>query len=343
MSVASEKKYEFKPTMSKMFPKVKLNYPVTPRENVKNILDKKKPMWIPNMNIEKTLVVCPHDNDRPPFGKSGKDWFGVDWSYVVAADGQMVTPNTFIMDDPLEWEEKLIFPNLDEMDFTKGREEAEAKTEKSVLSFYLMQDGMFERLLSIAPTEEIFCFLAEEEESASKYFERMADYKIALMDKLLREWAPFDCFINSDDWGTQLSTFFSPEMYRKYIFKPTQRIVEFAHKNGKYMNFHSCGRIEKLIPQVVELKADMWEAQAINDLRTLRNTYGRQLAIQIKMDDEITYRSGVSDQTIIDYVHYYVDTYALDGGVMANYMARDEHVNELIARELFEYSMAVYK
>jgi len=135
----ADKKYEFKPTMSKIFPKVQLNYPVSPKENLKTVLDKKKPLWIPNMNYEKTLIVCPHDNDRPPFGKSGKDWFGVDWSYVETADGQMVTPNTFIMESPLEWEEKLIFPNLDELDFTKGREEAEAKTDKSVLSFYLMQ------------------------------------------------------------------------------------------------------------------------------------------------------------------------------------------------------------
>lgn len=343
MAASTEKKYEFKPTMPKIFPKPKLNYPISPKENLQNVLDKKKPLWIPNMSIEKSLVVCPHDNDRPPFGTSGKDWFGVDWTFVESAAGQMVTPDTFIMNTPLEWEEKLIFPSFDDMDFMSGREEAEAKTDHSVLSFYLMQDGLFERLLSLAPTEEVFCFLAEEEESAIKYFNRMADYKIALMEKLLKEWAPFDGFINSDDWGTQISTFFSPEMYRKYIFKPMQRIVDFVHKNGKYMNFHSCGKVETLIPQIVELKADMWEAQPMNDLLGLHKKYGRQLAIQVRLDDDITYRSGLSDQTIIDYIHEFVDTYAGDGGVLASYMARDEHVNELIARELLEYSLIAYR
>lgn len=338
----AEKTLEYKPTAGKIFPKIALDYPISPRENIMLTLDKKKPLWIPNMNMEKGLVMCPHDNDRPFFGTSGKDWFGVDWTYVPTVAGQMVTPDSFIMESPAEWEEKLIFPDFDKMDFTAGREEAEAKTDKNVFNFYLMQDGLFERLLSIAPTEEVFCFLAEEEESATRYFNRMADYKIALMDKVLREWAPFDCFINSDDWGTQLSTFISPAMYRKYIFEPMRRVVDFAHSNGKYINFHSCGKIETLVPQIVELKADMWESQLMNDLVGIRRKYGNTLPLQIALDSDITYLSGVSDQTIIDHVHHYVDTFAGNGGLMASYMARDEHVNELIARELFDYSLYVY-
>jgi hypothetical protein len=338
----ADKKTEFKPTMGKIFPRVKIDYPIYPRENLKMVLDRKKPLWIPNMNMEKGLVICPHDNDRPFFGMSGKDWFGVDWTYVEAAAGQMVTPNTYIMESPIEWEEKLKFPDFSKMDFTQGREQAEAKVDKTVINFYLLQDGLFERLLSLAPTEEVFCFLAEEEESAARYFNAMADYKIALMKKVISEWAPFDAFINSDDWGTQISTFISPDMYRKYIFKPMQRVVDFAHKNGKYINFHSCGKIESLVPQIIELKADMWESQLMNDLVGIRRKYGKQLPLQIALDSDITYLSGVSDQLIIEHVHEYVDKFAGDGGVMASYLARDEHVNELIARELFDYSSKVY-
>jgi hypothetical protein len=322
---------------------VNLDYPVTPKENLKMVFDRKKPLWVPNISTERGWVWCPHDNDRPAFGVSAKDWFGVDWTFVETAGGQMVTPNTFIMDDPLQWEERLLFPRFEKMDFTPGREEAAAKVDSSVMNFYLMQDGLFERLLSLAPSDAVFCFLVEEEESALRYFKTMADYKIALMDKIIREWAPFDVFINSDDWGTQISTFISPEMYRKYIFPQMTRIVDFAHEHGKYMVFHSCGKIEALTPQIVELKADGWEAQSMNDLDSLRRRYGRQLPIQIKMDTEVTEKPGVPDQTITDYVHDYIDRYAGDGGLLAFYAARDAHVNELIARELFEYSMERYR
>jgi hypothetical protein len=338
-----KKDAENSPAMPATLPKVELDYPITPKENLKLVFDRKKPLWVPNMNMEKALVICPHDKDRPLFTKSGKDWFGVDWTYVESAGGQMVTPHTFIMDDPVEWEEKLIFPEFDRMDFTPGGVEAAAKSDPAIMDFYLMQDGLFERLLSLATTENVFCFLVEEEESAMRYFKAMADYKIALMDKVIREWAPFDTFINSDDWGTQISTFISPEMYRKYIFPQMKRVVDFAHSNGKYMNFHSCGKIESLVPQLVELNIDMWEAQSMNDLGSLRRRYGRALPIQITMDVKVTQKEGVADRTIVDYVHAYVDTYGGNGGLLAAYVPRDAHVNELIARELFDYSFGYYK
>lgn len=332
---------EAKPAMP--LPKVELNYPIAPIENIKLVYERQKPLWVPNLNLEKDLVLCPHDNDRPFFTDSGKDWFGVDWTFVPLVGGQMVTPNTFILNSLLEWEEKLVFPNFAEMDFTPGREEAAAKRDPNKLNCYLMQNGLFERLLSLCTAEEVFCFLMEEEESAAKFFNAMADYKIALMDKVIKEWAPFDVFINSDDWGTQISTFISPQMYRKYIFKPMQRIVDFAHQNGKYVIFHSCGKIETLVPQMVELKADMWEAQPMNDLVTIRKTYGRQLPIQIGLDNELISKPGVTDQEIIDHIHQYVDTYAGDGGLFATYMTRDEHLKELIATELFAYSSKHYQ
>ncbi|MFA0816135.1 MAG: uroporphyrinogen decarboxylase family protein [Anaerofustis sp.] len=340
--MTDNKTTEALPTMPQPMPKVELDYPISPKENLKAVFDRKKPKWVPNTNQEKGLVLCPHDNDRPFFFDSGKDWFGVDWTFVPTAGGQMVTPNTFIMQSPSEWEEKLIFPDFDSMDFTAGKEDALAAADPNVMNFYLMQDGLFERLLSLATAEEVFCFLMEEEESATRFFERMADYKIALMDKVIREWAPFDAFINSDDWGTQISTFISPDMYQKYLYKPYQRIVDFAHKNGKYINFHSCGKVETLVPQMVKLGADMWEAQRMNDLIALRGKYGKELPIQIALDENITFREGVSDQAILDHVHWYIDTFAMDGGLIAAYMPVNEHVNELVARELYEYSKRHY-
>ncbi len=328
---------------SEPFPVVKLDYPISPKENLKLVLDKKKPVWAPNMLQEKGMTFCPHDNDRPAFGQSGLDWFGVSWTYVDVVGGQMVTPDTFILKDPLEWEEKMIFPDLDAMDFSVGAEEAEKMIDPDKLTFYLLQDGLFERLLSICNPTDVLCFLIEEPESAKRYFNRMADYKIALMDKVIREWAPFDAFINSDDWGTQISTFISPEMYREYLFEPMKRITDFAHSRGKYIDYHSCGKVETLVPQMVELGADMWEAQTMNDLVKIKGEYGNRLPLQIPMDPMYVARPGVSDEEILAYVRNYLDTYGQGGGLMVSYAAQNAHVNEIIVKEVFRYSMEMYR
>ena len=106
------------------------------------------------------------------------------------------------------------------MDFTVGAQEARAKIDPSKITGYVMQDGLFERLLSLCPAEESLSWLLEEPEDAAEFFEAVADYKIALIEKLFREWAPFDLLINSDDWGTQISTFMAPSVLRSCCFRP---------------------------------------------------------------------------------------------------------------------------
>ena len=79
----------------------------------------------------------------------------------------------------------------------------------------------------------------------------MADYKI----KVVRELAPIDSFINSDDWGIRVSMFISPALHRELIKPQMIRISKFAHDNGKYIDFHSCGKCGALVPDMAEMGA----------------------------------------------------------------------------------------
>ena len=116
------------------------------------LLEGKIPYWIPMMGIDHQMTACPADNDRPPYGTSGKDWFGVSWSYVDVVGGQTVTPNTFIMKDMSNWRKEFIFPDLDKIDFSVGREEAEKKAVPGQ-DHRLCDAGrpLFERLMSSVP------------------------------------------------------------------------------------------------------------------------------------------------------------------------------------------------
>ena len=45
----------------------------------------------------------------------------------------------------------------------------------------------------LCPAEESLSWLLEEPEDAAEFFEAVADYKIALIEKLFREWALLTC------------------------------------------------------------------------------------------------------------------------------------------------------
>ncbi len=100
------------------------NYPVSPRENMELVFEHKVPYWVPNTSIDLQMTFCPADLERPGMlMQSGYDWFGLYWEYVDSVGAQMVRPGGHLIDNPSGWKEKLIFPDLDKIDFSVGAEE----------------------------------------------------------------------------------------------------------------------------------------------------------------------------------------------------------------------------
>jgi hypothetical protein len=85
------------------------------------------PKIIPD-NIARAFVIESFVLDRKDYG--GKDMFGVEWEYVEVATGSMVKPGSPILKDANEWEDKLIFPDIDKWDW-KGSAESNRSTLKN--------------------------------------------------------------------------------------------------------------------------------------------------------------------------------------------------------------------
>lgn len=323
-------------------PLPRFDYPVSPKENFKLCMDHKIPYWVPMKDIDNTITACPHDNDRPAFGTDGVDWFGVSWSYIAQVGGQMVSPNSFIMERPSQWREKLVFPDLDSMDFSKGAENARAGQDPDKITGYVMKDGLFERLLSLCPAEEALSWLLEDPEDAAEFFQAMADYKIALINKLVKEWAPFELLINSDDWGTQLSTFISPKVFEELIVPPMMRVAECVHELGLYWDCHSCGKTETLVPYMVDMGFHFWEAQSINDVKMVKKKYGNKIAIQYTLDPYILQDPNVKLQELRSYVRQVIDDLGEGGGLILAFTCLTPEVFETVTTEIYEYSSAKY-
>jgi hypothetical protein len=266
------------------------------------------------------------------------DWFGATWEFVPSVGAQMVPPGTHICPDPRDWREKLIFPDLDRIDFAKDREKYLPLFDNSQkMNMYVMQNGMFERLLDIADSMEVFVWLKEEPEDAIAYANAMADYKIKVIDKVIDNWVPIDFFALSDDWGTQHAPFMSPAMYENIFFEPTRRIADHIHSRGYFVNCHSCGKINDIVPYIAQF-ADVWEGQPMNDHRALKKQFGDKLAFTIQLDPAVVEKPGVTEAELVKAVRDAIDTYGYDGGMIMFSMGNDPFSTGIIARETFEYS-----
>ena len=137
------------------------DFPVSAREGYERFYRDNDPIWMPT-DVESTTL-CPSiipDNIArafvfeaepwpQPYDKH-KDMFGIEWVYVPVAGGSMENPEyPHLLEDVNDWEEKIIFPDIDSWDW-----EASAKLNeplrgngKAVTMMWLNGMG-FERLIS---------------------------------------------------------------------------------------------------------------------------------------------------------------------------------------------------
>jgi len=60
-----------------------------------------------------------------------------------------------------------------------------------------------------------------------------------------------------NDFGSQTELMLSPDSLREFVFPGTRRLIEQAHDYGYKVIHHSCGAIADVIPDLIELGADV--------------------------------------------------------------------------------------
>ena len=130
-------------------------------------------------------------------------------------------------------------------------------------------------------------------------------------------------FICGTDFGTQESTFCSPDQFRE-LYLPYYKIVtDWMHQNTEWKSFkHSCGAVESFMPLFIEAGIDIINPVQINakgmDPRHLKNTYGKDL---------VFWGGGVDTQKMLSFgtpaevkkqVLENCEIFAKDGGFVFN-------------------------
>ena len=116
---------------------------------------------------------------------------------------------------------------------------------------------IFEPAYHMRGMENLLIDMALESEEADILFDKLTDFSIKVAQEAVRRGA--DWIWLGDDQGTQISMICGPELWRKY-FKP--RMIKVINairelKNDMIIAYHSCGSIEPIIPDLVEIGIDL--------------------------------------------------------------------------------------
>lgn len=285
---------------------------LTPRENALMAYRHQTPAWIPCFYTDISLFQACPGGERYAGHDHGTDWFGVDWKFVPAAGAPMPTNHNGIFDDITEWRDYVKFPDLDAIDWEK---QAEIDTHTDFVAFAagaglvplkdgasaydgdklmvcMVINGMFERLHAFMGMENALVALMTEPEACKEFFHAMADYKIAYFKKIV-QYYKVDVINAHDDYGTNDSLFMAPEVWRELIKPELKRIVDACHEMGVLYQHHSCGYVEPLFEDFIEIgidAIDTLQASCNPNLKELKQKYG----------DKITFCGGFDNLQILD-------------------------------------------
>lgn len=252
---------------------------MTPKEQIKAFYQHKYDKGMPDMRGLHIIADPNGVGERPPFYQDGTDWFGVRW--LRADNINAIAPDATqdpILKDIAEWKEVIKWPDLEAFDWSKAREWDhldEIDRENQMVEVFVV-NGPFERLHMLMGFENALCALLEDPESVTEFFDAYMEWKLQLLEKINQVYRP-DIIMFHDDWGTQNGPFFSPATWRELIKPQIQKAVDKCHEMGVFYEHHSCGKIEQLVPDFVEMGIDAWQGQEINNVAALKKVTNGKL------------------------------------------------------------------
>ena len=294
--------------------------PITARENFKRAM-KHEQLWMP-MADDKTNFTPEYLPDNParamvaqakkydgPVG--GLDMFGIDWEYVPSAHGSIVRPGNPTLKDVTQWREIIKFPDVDSWDW-EGNVEADREylAQSNRSQFFCILTGFFERLISFMDFGPAAYALMNRKtkDDVKELMDKIADLWIDVVDHVYKNYGDLlDGITIHDDWGAQDGPFFNERVVREMIVPYMRKVTDHIHSYGYMTNLHSCGKVERLIPCMIEAGWDCWDGMAINDYHLIYEQYGDKLLMNVPAND---FPADADDETKKEWTAAFVEEFA---------------------------------
>lgn len=315
----------------------------TYRENMFRLMSHEKPYWIP-VAFENNVIIPDVVLERPALNKGGKDWFGVEWQYVENIHAPSTVPGFTLFEEADEWREAVQFPDLEKIDWEGNSKLLCKELNPDKANAFVLFNGCFERLHSLMGFENALCAMITDSDEIADLFNAIADFKIALIDKLITYY-PVDTIVYHDDWGTNNNTFFSNDTFEELLFEPTKRIVDFVHSKGKFFTLHCCGRVEKLIPYMLKLGVDSWESAQmnINNLPAIREQVGNRLSMETIIMNDTLMDPNAGEEKVRAAVRNILETLAGTGPLIITRLNQCAYENMYwVYDEFYKISNSIY-
>lgn len=210
------------------------------------------------------------------------------------------------IEDVTKWRDTIKVPNVVFSDDVWAEAKAIAdsvdRKDKFVTSF--IAPGIFEKLHYLMGMEETMINFYEEPEAMHELIDFLADWELQALKESIKHIQP-DALFHHDDWGSQISSFLSPEMFEEFIVPAYKKVYGYAKEQGLIIMHHSDSYAANLVPAMIEIGIDIWQgAMSTNNLPELIKKYGGQITFMSGIDNGVVDRGDWTQEKIREVVEH---------------------------------------
>lgn len=217
------------------------------------------------------------------------------WPAHLPASFPVHTPDKVVIKDIERWQEYVHAPSLkfsqEEWDVWKAQYDAVDRDKSYAAAF--IAPGLFEQthhLGEIVNTLMNYALYPDEMHDLLKY---LLDFELELAEGICTNLGP-DAMFHHDDWGSELSTFFSPDMFADFFLEPYKELYGYYHDHGVEMVIHHADSYcATLIDYMIEMGIDVFQGcMESNDVFGLLETYRGKITFMGNIDNKYIDKEG---------------------------------------------------
>jgi uroporphyrinogen decarboxylase len=280
------------------------------REVIKCVLDGNKPPYTPwsfKFTLEARKLLQDHfqledldnilynhflllGNDYGFFDQVGdnlyRDVFGVVWDRSIDKDIGNITGSlidspslkNYSFPDPLD---KRFFADIDES----------IKAKPDMFRCFQIGFSLYERAWTLRGMENLLMDFMIHPDFVHELFSAIADYNIAQLKEAMKY--DIDAVYFGDDWGQQRGLIMGYDTWKEFIYPQLKRMYDAVHEGGKYVFIHSCGDVDELFDDLIDIGLDCFNPfqPEVMDVYYLLRKYHHKL----------TFNGGLSIQKTLPY------------------------------------------
>lgn len=211
------------------------------------------------------------------------DSWGVTQSFPEGTPGAFPvhTPEKIVIKDITHWRDYVKAPQVKypEAAWEPYMEMVDQIDRNEYFVTPMVYPGIFERCHYLLEIQNCLINFYEEPEAMHELIDFITEWELAYAEEFCTHYHP-DALFHHDDWGSQISTFLSPDMFAEFYVPAYKKVYGYYKEHGvKVIVHHSDSFAATLVPHMIEMGIDIWQGvMNTNNIPELIKKYGGQIS-----------------------------------------------------------------